>query len=152
MGLALFDSNILIDALNGIQQAVTEIAYFDDIGISAITWMEVVSKPIAKAGWGKITPQEMQTIRDFLATFQVIHTSDAIMAEAARVRASSLINPPKSRLPDAVIQATANVTGRLLVTRNKKDFRSSNLRVPYELQNATVFNVAPPPTGRSATD
>ncbi len=145
MQLALFDSNILIDALNGIQQAVTEIGYFDDIGISAVTWMEVASKPLADAGWGKITPHEMQSIRDFLATFTIIHTSDAIMAEAARIRASSLINPPKIRLPDAVIQATANVTGRLLVTRNKKDFRGNNLRVPYELQNTTVFNVAPPP-------
>ncbi len=147
MRLALFDSNILIDALNGIQQATTEIAYFDDVGISAVTWMEVVSKPMADAGWGKITPQEMQSIRDFLAAFTVIHTSDAIMAEAARVRAGSLINPPKIRLPDAVIQATANVTGRLLVTRNKKDFRCSNVRIPYELQNATVFSVAPPPAG-----
>lgn len=147
MRLALFDSNILIDALNGIQQAATEIAYFDDIGISAVTWMEVVSKPMADAGWGKITPQEMQAIRDFLAVFTVIHTSDGLMAEAARVRAGSLINPPKIRLPDAVIQATANVTGRLLVTRNKKDFRFGNVRIPYELQNATVFNVAPPPAG-----
>jgi predicted nucleic acid-binding protein len=75
-----------------------------------------------------------------------IHTDDDIMTEAAAVRASSLLHPPKILLPDAIIQATANVTGYLLVTRNKKDFRGANLRYPYELQEGRVFNVALPPT------
>lgn len=141
MRLALFDSNILIDALNGIQQAVTEIGFFDDIAISSITWMEVISKPLAEAGWGKITPNEMQSIRDFLEVFTVIHTNDTIMAEAARVRAGSLINPPKIRLPDAVIQATANVTGRLLVTRNKQDSGAVISAFPMnsEMQRFSTF-------------
>ena len=144
--LALFDSNILIDALNGVDQAVTELGYFDDVAISAIVWMEVVAKPMATAAWSKLSPSHMQTIRDFLSDFSVIHTTDAIMAEAARIRASSFINPPKMRLPDAIILATANVTGRLLITRNKKDFRGANIRVPYELQNTAVRNVAKTPT------
>jgi predicted nucleic acid-binding protein len=143
--LALFDSNVLIDALNGVNQAVTEVGYFDDIAISAIVCMEVVSKPMVAAAWSKISPSQMQMIRDFLNDFSIIHTNDAIMAEAARVRSSSFINPPKIRLPDAIILATANITGRLLITRNKKDFRGANIRFPYELQNAMVVNVAQPP-------
>jgi hypothetical protein len=67
------------------------------------------------------------------------------MAEAASIRAASLLRPPKIQLPDAIIQATANVTGRLLVTRNKKDFRGNNLRFPYDLENGRVFNIASPP-------
>ncbi len=71
--------------------------------------------------------------------------NEVIMAQAAGIRASSFINPPKVRLPDAVILATANVTGRLLVTRNRKDFRGPNVRFPYELQNTEVISVAQPP-------
>jgi predicted nucleic acid-binding protein len=145
MGLALFNSNILIDMLNGIEQAATEASYFDDIAISAIAWVEIVCKPMASSAWGKISPTAMRTIQEFLADYTVIHTNDAIIAEAARIRASSFINPPKMLLPDALILATANATGRLLVTRNKKDFRGSNVRFPYELQDSTIFNIAVPP-------
>ena len=143
--LALFDSNILIDALNGVSQAITEICYYEDAAISAVAWIEVVSKPMAATAWSKLSPATMQMVRDFLEDFSVLHTDDAIMAEAARIRASSFINPPKIRLPDALILATANVTGRLLITCNRKDFRGENIRFPYELQNTKVINVAKPP-------
>jgi len=146
MGLALFDSNILIDAFKGVEQAMIEIRYFKHVAISSITWMELIAKPLAEETAGKITPAEMLAAQTFVATFTVIHTDDAIMAEAAVVRAQSLVKPPKIPLPDAIIQATANITGRLLVTRNKKDFRGNNLRCPYELQNGRVFNIAAPPS------
>ena len=145
MGLALFDSNILIDAFLGVDQAMVEIRYFKHIAISSITWMELIAKPLAEEAAGEITATEMRAARTFVATFTVIHTNDAIMMEAAVVRAHSLVHPPKIQLPDAIIQATANVTGRLLVTRNKKDFRGSNLRCPYDLQNGRIFNIAAPP-------
>ena len=146
MGLALFDSNILIDALKGVEQAMIEIRYFKHIAISSISWMELIAKPLAEEAAGRITSAEMLAAHTFVATFTVIHTDDAIMTEAAVVRAQSLLKPPKIQLPDAIIQTTANVTGRLLVTRNKKDFRGKNLRCPYELQNGRVFNIAAPPT------
>jgi predicted nucleic acid-binding protein len=104
---------------------------------------------MAATGWNKLSPATMQMVRDFLNHVTVLHTDDAIMAEAARIRASSFINPPKIRLPDAVVLATANVTGRLLVTRNRKDFRGPNVRFPYELQDTEVISVAKPP---AATD
>jgi predicted nucleic acid-binding protein len=145
MGLALFDSNILIDALNGVDQALIEIRYFQHIAISSITWMELIAKPLADEALGQISFKEMQAARTFIAAFSVIHTDDYLMAEAASIRAASLLRPPKIQLPDAIIQATANVTGRLLVTRNKKDFRGNNLRFPYDLENGRVFNIASPP-------
>jgi predicted nucleic acid-binding protein len=148
MGLALFDSNVLMDALSGYGQAVTEISYFNDIAISAVVWIEVMSKPLADLACGKIDATSIQSIRNFLSQFTLIHSSDAIMEEAARIRSDSLINPPKTRLPDVIILATANVTGRLLVTRNKRDFRGSNVRLPYDVQNGHVFNIAAPPIFR----
>lgn len=141
MGLALFDSNIVMDALNGYTQAVAEIGYFSDIAISAVAWIEVMAKPLSNSDQASI-----EIALKFLADFNVIHSTDAIVAEAARLRANSMATPPKIRLPDVIILATANVTGRLLVTRNKWDFRGMNVRLPYDLQNGRVFNVALPPT------
>ncbi len=40
---ALFDTNILIDYLNGIPQAREEVALYDDSAISIISWMEVMA-------------------------------------------------------------------------------------------------------------
>ncbi|MRW92418.1 PIN domain-containing protein [Duganella sp. FT80W] len=147
MGLALFDSNIVMDALNGYPQAVAEISYFDDIAISSVAWVEVMSKPLAESARGKLDCDIVQTALNFLADFTIIHSNYAIMIEAARIRANSLLAPPKIRLPDVFILATANVTGRLLVTRNRRDFRGANVRFPYDLQDGLVFNVAPPPVG-----
>ncbi len=53
---ALVDSNILIDALNGVSQALTEISYYADTAVSAVAWIEVVSKPMAAAAWSKLSP------------------------------------------------------------------------------------------------
>lgn len=145
MNIALFDSNILIDALNGLPQALAEMHYYEHKAISAITWIEVISKPYADQLSGLITHIDMLMILGFVSTFQVIHTDEVIMAETAALRANSMMHPPKIRLPDAIIQATANVTGYLLVTRNHKDFRGPNIRRPYELQHGQVFNVAAPP-------
>ena len=39
---ALFDTNILIDALKGIKQARAELERYDQAAISIITWMEVM--------------------------------------------------------------------------------------------------------------
>ena len=39
---ALFDTNILIDYLNGFEQAKAELARYSDKAISLITWMEVI--------------------------------------------------------------------------------------------------------------
>lgn len=116
---ALFDTNILIDYLNGIELAAKELSLYQDRVISVITWMEVMAGERADAN---------RTTRDFLSGFNVLPLSQDIAERAARIRRKT-----KLKLPDAVIQATAEAHGLLLVTRNTKDFRhdSPGVRIPY---------------------
>ncbi len=63
------------------------------------------------------------------------------------MRALSLRVGPKIALPDAIIMATATVKELTVITRNTRDFRGRNVRVPYELKTITtvsVVNVNPP--------
>jgi predicted nucleic acid-binding protein len=41
--LAVFDTNIVIDALNGVIEADTEYNRYERVLISRITWMEVLN-------------------------------------------------------------------------------------------------------------
>ncbi|NHZ66608.1 PIN domain-containing protein [Massilia genomosp. 1] len=141
MGLVLFDTNILVDALKGIPEARQELDYYANPAISAISWMELI------AGAPLLAQLRAHAFLVSLR-FDVIHTNEAIMHEAAAVRGASIRRPPKMALPDAIIRATGNVTQRLLITRNTEDFFGSNIRVPYELDTQTivrVINVVPPP-------
>lgn len=118
---ALFDTNILIDNLNAVQQAREEIGLFENRAISIITWMEVMAG--AKADL-------VEPTRHFLEGFRVIQVDDEIADRAVDLRRGHRI-----KLPDAIIWATAQVTGRLLVTRNTKDFPPGDvgIRKPYTL-------------------
>jgi hypothetical protein len=42
MNIAVFDTNIVIDALNGLEQADKEYQRYQQVYISLITWMEVM--------------------------------------------------------------------------------------------------------------
>jgi predicted nucleic acid-binding protein len=119
---ALFDTNILVDYLNGLEEARDEIGRHESRAVSAVTWMEVLV--------GAESDEEEGTIRDFLAGFQVLEVDRDTAEEAVRLRRSKRI-----RLPDAIIWATARVAGALLVTRNTKDFPAEDpgIRVPYTL-------------------
>lgn len=136
----LLDSNVLMDLMNGIVAAYDEIDYYDDVAISAITWMEVV------VGLDAIAILQFKAALT-AAGIEVIHTNDTISHLAAAIRQSK----KSIKLPDAIIGATANAEGRMLVTRNVKDFGANHVRVPYECQwdpttkTATVSNVAPAP-------
>ncbi len=116
----LFDTCIIIDYLNGKEAAKDEIILYDDKAVSIITWMEVM------VGAEK-TPDI--PIKKWLSqTFKIINLDEPISIEAINVRKKS-----KVKLPDAIIHATALVHNRLLVTRNIKDFLSSDpsIRIPY---------------------
>lgn len=118
---ALFDTNILIDHLNAVPQARAEIEHYEDRAVSIITWMEV----LVGADADLVDPT-----RAFLAGFKLIALDDAIATRAVTLRRTYRI-----KLPDAVIWATAQTAGRLLVTRNTKDFPSNDpgIREPYVL-------------------
>lgn len=118
---ALLDTNILIDFLNGAEEARGEIALYLDPMISPITWMEVMA--------GAAEAEEA-SIRAFLARF----AQPAINADIAEA-AVALRREYRLRLPDAIIWATAKCNSALLVTRNTKDFpaEAPGVRVPYRL-------------------
>jgi hypothetical protein len=118
---ALFDTNILIDYLNGIEAAREEMGRHSRGAISIITWMEVMAGT---------RPEEESRVRAFLAGLLVVPLNSAV-AERAVVRRRER----KLKLPDAIIFATADVEGRLLVTRNIRDFSPDDpgVRVPYRV-------------------
>lgn len=121
MSIALFDTNIVIDALNGIEQADTEYRQYQRVYISLITWMEVM-----------VGTDEHDTLTEnFLNTcFITLPITRDIAEQAVVVRRHNRI-----KLPDAIIKATAELHSAVLVTRNTRDFpeNSDNVRIPYKL-------------------
>lgn len=118
---ALFDTNILIDYLNGVDQARSELAQYPDRAISIVSWMEVQV--------GTMT-DDQHLVDDFLRAFAIVPLDEPVSVRAVALRKSHRI-----KLPDAIIWATAQVQGRLLVSRNSKDFPPADpgVRVPYIL-------------------
>lgn len=119
--IAVFDTNIVIDALNGIADADAEYSRYERVLISRITWMKTL---IGAKG-------DDTQLRDFLEThFEIIPLDLSVAENAVQLRRVHHI-----RLPDAIIWATAQVHNALLVTRNTKDFNSEweGIHVPYIL-------------------
>jgi predicted nucleic acid-binding protein len=111
----LFDTCILIDYLNGIAAAADTLAqYAGNPAISVITWMEVM------VGAKRLNQEQQLATRHFLAQFTHLPVSEAIAEQAVIIRSEQGI-----KLPDAIIDATAQVENRLLITRNIKDFKHS---------------------------
>ena len=119
---AVFDSNILIDYLRGIEAAKKEITLYDHPCISMISWMEVLI--------GSSNDREEKVIRTFLERFHLLEVTKQVSELAVTIRKQN-----KIRLPDAIIWATAKHHQALLITRNIKDFpdNSPEIRVPYSV-------------------
>jgi predicted nucleic acid-binding protein len=116
---AVLDTNILIDYLNGVDDARREIERYARPMISPITWMEVLIG--AREG-------EDQPLRDFLGRFEQV-TTDPVVADGA----VTLRRRHRIRFPDAIVWATARTRDALLVTRNTRDFPidDPSVRMPY---------------------
>ena len=122
-----FDTNILIDTLFGFPQGRAEIKRAVQRGrvwISRMVWIEVMSKG---EGEGLLRAETL------LSGFGIDEVDEEIAVRAAALRRER----PRLRSPDAIIFATAQIRGRVLVTRNTKDFSANwpGIRVPYTLQN-----------------
>jgi predicted nucleic acid-binding protein len=120
-----FDTNILIDTLRGFQQGRVEIeraAQRGRIWISRMVWIEVMSK-----GDG----EELRRAEILLSGFGVDELDSEIAERSAALRRER----PRLRSADAIILATALTRGRVLVTRNSKDFPAAmpGIRIPYTL-------------------
>ena len=118
---ALFDTNVLVDYLNAVPEALAELRRYSQKAISIITWMEVMV--------GAGNDVESAT-RAFLKGFDVVALDETIAERAVDLRRKHRI-----KLPDAIIWATAQTNAMLLVTRNIKDFAADDpgVRLPYKL-------------------
>lgn len=120
------DANILIDALLGHPPAHAEIRRIADSGsgmwISRMAWIEALSKG---------SEGTVREARRFLGRFRMDEIDESIADRAAALRRDR----PRLKSTDAIILATAQLRGRVLVTRNVKDFPAAmpGIRVPYIL-------------------
>ena len=117
----VFDTNILIDYLNGIKAARDEISKYNIRQISVITYIEVMV--------GAKGPAEAEATQDFLRTFETIELTANIAQETIALRQALRL-----KVPDAIVYATARTQDCLLVTRNTRDFKKdwADIRVPYQ--------------------
>ena len=119
-----FDANILIDALLDHPPAHNELRRAANSGarlwISRMAWIEVVSKG---------TDAVLRDTLRFLDRFGLDEIDDETAHRAAALRRER----PRLKAPDAIMLAAAQVRGRVLITRNTKDFPAEmpGVRVPY---------------------
>ncbi len=120
------DTNILIDSLLEHDPARLEILRIANSGarmwVSRMAWIEVLSKG---------NDAVVRDVMVFLSRFGLDEIDDEISYRAAALRRER----PRLKSPDAIILATAQTRGRVLVTRNTKDFPAEmpGIRVPYTL-------------------
>jgi predicted nucleic acid-binding protein len=122
MSTAVFDTWILLDALRGIPQAGTEIKRYRQLYLSRISWIEVLTHGL---------PDDERRAEGFLSHFTVVEISEEIARSAAQLRAQRR----GLTITNAIVLATAQTTGRILVTRNINAFPAQmpGIRVPYTL-------------------
>ena len=118
---ALFDTNILIDYLNGYNEAKLIIEQYQNPQISIITKIEILVGA---------TESDNDILREFLHSFSVIALNEEIAEIAVKIRQEN-----KVKLPDAIIWASAKYKNSLLITRNTKDFsiHSPDIKIPYNI-------------------
>jgi predicted nucleic acid-binding protein len=119
-----FDSNIVIDALAGFEPARFELhralSFASRAWISRIVWIEVLSKG---------SQASLREAEAFLSGFGI----DELDADVAERAAALRRDRPRLKSPDAIIFASALLRGRVLVTRNIRDFppNTPGIRIPY---------------------
>jgi predicted nucleic acid-binding protein len=119
---ALFDSDIVIDALKAIPVAFKELERYEECLISRITWIEILV--------GANSKTEEEAFRDYLKKFSIRELNGRVGERAVGLRRRY-----KLKIPDAIIWATAEEEGCILVTRSTKDFPRDipAIRFPYRL-------------------
>ena len=115
-----FDTGIIVDTLSGHQVAMAELRRVKRPWISRITWLEIMAEVPAAA--------RDETER-FLRHFAIREVTAEIASRAATLKAER----PALSLPAALVFASAQEHGAILVTRNIADFPAHipGIRVPY---------------------
>ncbi len=119
---AVIDTAIVVDALAGRKEAMTELSRVARPSISRISWLEIMAGA---------PPQAREETEAFLGRFLMREVTAEVAQRAARLRS----HRPALGLPDALVFATAQEHGAILVTRNTRDFPAQmpGVRVPYNL-------------------
>lgn len=121
---AVFDSNIVIDWMNGHKPAAEVLSRYKTRYISRLSWAEALV--------GFKQGLAMQKAVDALNHAFVVIDPDAQIAwEAVNIRQNT-----RARLTDAIIYATARQLKLTLLTRDVKDFdeNAPDIYVPYQLK------------------
>jgi len=118
---AVIDSDVLIDFLQGVPAAAAEIDAYDDLLYSVISWMEVMI--------GAATDEERFAAEALFDSMRRVELSVTVARRAVELRKQFRL-----KLPDAIILASADCEGCILVTRNTTDFdpRDPRVRIPYD--------------------
>ena len=116
-----FDTNIVIDWLFDRQPAVQELMRYRKHRMSRIAWTEVLAGEPLHA---------RPRLQQLMSQFEIVEVDARIASAAADIR-----HRLRMKLLDAIILATAQVNGAILITRNTKDFPANmpGIRVPYTL-------------------
>ncbi len=115
---AVIDSDVLIDYLQGIPAAQAELSRYRRPCCSIISFMELLA--------GARTPIERQAAETLLASLTRLDLTEQVARRAVELRQKLRL-----KLPDAIVLATAETEGCILVTRNSKDFPSNDPRVRF---------------------
>jgi len=121
-----FDTPIVLDVLAGHGPARSELQRAMSQGgrpcVSRRTWAEILSQA---------TPDCLREVEAFLAGFSIDEVDEEIATRASSLRRER----PQLNLLDATVLATALTRGRVLITRNAKDFPAAmpGIRIPYTL-------------------
>ena len=122
----MFDTGIVLDILVGHVPARGELdralAQGGRPWVSRLTWAEILSHA---------TPTCLGDVEGFMAGFSIDEVDEEIASRAASLRRDR----PQLGLLDATVLATAMTRGRVLITRNTRDFPAAmpGIRIPYTL-------------------
>jgi predicted nucleic acid-binding protein len=111
----LIDTNAVIDYL-GEKLSASGMAFMNDI-IDAVPLISVVTK-IEVLGFNA-PPEHYQLLKDFMNDATLFGLTDEIIDTSIEVRKNH-----KTKLPDAIIAATALVNRLIVISRNTKDFQN----------------------------
>ena len=101
----VLDTNVALYALHNRLEGPLPVV---DVRVSIVTEIELLGYPSA-------TEDELSAVRKFLGRIEIVPLGDAVKDEAIRLRRSLRV-----KLPDAVILATAVVTGSELLTNDQE--------------------------------
>jgi len=119
---AIIDPDVLIDYLQGLPVAKEESARYRAPHHPFISFTELMGGPRTSA--------EKRAVEGLLASMKKVELSDSVARRTVELRQSLRL-----KLPDAVVLASAEIEGCILVTRNIRDFPANDPRVrfPYAI-------------------